>query len=220
MDEIAVVWGAPPTLQDGRRHLMRAVRVITGLEITSARGCWSCGSVEHGAPYLEGGWDSYVGCSLTHVAGFVLAAISFRRGQDGALRRGPLPIGIDAEAITAETFDLAPALAGRILGASEADRLVAGAPHEVERELLTAWTHKEATLKAMGSGLLIDPRQVEIDPISGGRSRVRVGLPGAEYNFLARSVDVEALGLSWVVSVVTPDVPRAHRACLRIVHVP
>lgn len=219
MDEIVVAWGAPPAVRDSRGHLTRAVRAVTGLELASVRGCWSCGSVEHGAPYVAGEWGFYLGCSLSHVAGFVLAAISIRRSRDGALLRGPLPVGIDAEDVTAAA-DLAPALTGRILGEAETARLRAGAPREVERTLLTAWTQKEATLKAIGSGLVVDPRHVETDLLSVDRGRVRVRLPGAERRFHARSVGEEYFGRSWVVSVATPDVPRAHRASLRVVEVP
>jgi phosphopantetheinyl transferase len=219
MDEIVVAWGAPPRVRDGCGHLVRAVRAVTGLDLSPVRGCWSCGSVEHGAPYLAGAWGSYLGCSLTHVAGFALAAISLRRRRNGELLRGPLPVGIDAEEVTAAP-DLAPALTRRILGDAEANRLGAVAPRGVERALLTAWTQKEAALKAMGSGLVVDPRQVETDPLAADRGRVRVRLPGAERDFHARSVSEDCFGRSWVVSVVTPDVPRAHRASLRVVHVP
>jgi hypothetical protein len=214
-----VVWGAYSTRVDGSRHLDWAVRAATGLKITTVRGCRSCGSVEHGAPYLADGWDAYMGCSVTHVTGFILAAISLRRNRDGSLRRGPLPVGIDAEAITAPDPDLATALADRVLDASEYGRLRSRTPQEFERELLTAWTQKEATLKAMGSGLLIDPRRVETEPICSDRCRVRVCVPGAEGTFLARSVNSAGHSRSWVGSVATPDVPRAHRASLRIVRV-
>ena len=98
-------------------------------------------------------------------------------------------------------------------------RLRSRTPQEFERELLTAWTQKEATLKAMGSGLLIDPRRVETEPICSDRCRVRVCVPGAEGTFLARSVNSAGHSRSWVGSVATPDVPRAHRASLRIVRV-
>lgn len=222
MDEIVVAWGVPPTARDGYGHLVRALRVVTGLDLAPVRGCWSCGSVEHGAPRLAGRWGSYLGCSMTYVAdGFVLAAVSLRRRRDGALVRGPLPVGIDAEDVR-KAPDLEPSLASRIFSHAEADCLgEAASTREVQRALLTAWTQKEATLKAIGCGLVVDPRNVETDPFSSDRSRVRVrlGLPGADRDFHARAVSEKFFGHSWVVSVVTPDVPRAHRASLRVVHV-
>lgn len=220
MDEIVVVWGTPTTVREGAGHLVRAARVVTGLELSPIKGCWSCGSVEHGAPYFAGGWAAYFGCSLTHVGGFVLAAISLRRrSRDSKLMPGPLPVGIDAEAVTADP-DLAQTLAGRVLTTAEAHRVGARVFRGVEHAFLTTWTQKEATLKALGAGLVIDLRQVETTPRSVGCSSVRVRLPTAEQDFHARSVDEASFGWPWVVTVVMPDVPRAHRATLRVVHIP
>jgi len=111
-------------------------------------------------------------------------------------------------------------LAGRVLSPAEAGRIGAGMSRGADHAFLTAWTQKEATLKALGAGLVIDPRKVETTPRSVGCSRVRVRLPAGERDFHARSIHEASFGRPWVVTVVMPDVPRAHRATLRVVHVP
>ncbi len=100
-------------------------------------------------------------------------------------------IGIDIEAVRPVTT----MLHRRCLGASELGWL-----HEVEpgmerdRRFFRLWTAKEAYLKALGVGLSVDPRDVEID--GSGRQPVLLGRAGADWDFTA---DFPAPGLCMTV---------------------
>jgi len=102
---------------------------------------------EHGKPAIEGepGWHF----NLSHSADWALMAVS------------PVhPVGIDIECLKQRRS--AQALAQRTLSPSEFlawQQLPADLQGEA---FLRAWTRKEACLKALGVGLHIEPRRVEV----------------------------------------------------------
>ena len=84
--------------------------------------------------------------AISHSGGFGLAAAS----------SGPRPIGIDLE----RESGWAGELSAYALSPAERARLPAAAG---EREVLAHWTLKEAALKALGLGLRVHPRRLEVE---------------------------------------------------------
>lgn len=91
-------------------------------------------------------------------------------GGVGMLAWGPRELGADVEALIARPTD---ALAEEILSPSELATWRALPAQEQQVALTRTWARKEALLKAIGSGLRIPPRKVEVgvethaDPIDG-----------------------------------------------------
>jgi 4'-phosphopantetheinyl transferase len=105
-----------------------------------------------GAPQLPGLHPA--GCSLSHSGNIVIAVL-----------RPHGPVGVDVECVTRRLDDLGALL--RVACADvERHTIEALPPGMQQRHFLTAWTGKEAVLKALGLGLSVDPREVVIE--SGG----------------------------------------------------
>ena len=93
-------------------------------------------------------------------------------GGVGFLAWGPRELGADVEALIARPSER---LAEEILSPSELHAW-RGLPMPLSQAALTrAWTRKEATLKAIGSGLRVPPRDVEV-----GRFWLDADAPNAE----------------------------------------
>jgi 4'-phosphopantetheinyl transferase len=104
--------------------------------------------------------------TISHSRGVGLAAAS----------SGPRPIGIDLEHRTGWIEELRD----YALGSAERARLPAAAG---EQEVLAHWTLKEAALKALGLGLRLHPRRVEVEGVCAdpaGAARWSLSTPGAE----------------------------------------
>lgn len=86
-------------------------------------------------------------------------------------------LGADVEDEPFAAFDRA-SLVRRMCGPAERAALDAIPPTLRRRALARAWTIKEATLKARGVGLAVDPRSVEVD-VAG--LAVRQAATGPEY---------------------------------------
>lgn len=80
-------------------------------------------------------------------------------GGVGMLAWGPRELGADVEALIARPTD---ALAEEILSPAELAAWRALGAGKQQEALTRTWTRKEALLKAMGSGLRIPPRTVEV----------------------------------------------------------
>lgn len=124
-----------------------------------------------------------------------------------ALHSGP--IGVDVEAITpldseVEALSFTPAEQAWIR-----DQPVLERPAAFHR----LWTLKESLLKALGTGLSLDPRRLEFhrDPGGAWHVQLRPGLPGpslAGWHFREEPPDdVHALALCWA----GPEMPSAER---------
>lgn len=99
----------------------------------------------HGRPVA----DPPVDVSLSHGAGWIAVA-AYLGGR----------VGVDVEAVRGVT----PALARRCLSSAELTWLDRAADAQSREErFLRLWTAKEAYLKAIGTGLGVDPRMVSID---------------------------------------------------------
>jgi phosphopantetheinyl transferase len=100
-----------------------------------------------GKPELEG---SELTVSLTHSGDAVLVAIA--AGGE---------VGVDAELLRPDAAGWT--LVDHALTESERARLDAVPVPDRAESFLRTWTRKEAILKAAGTGLGLDPRQVELD---------------------------------------------------------
>ena len=89
-----------------------------------------------------------VDVSISHSGGTLLVAV---------VRGGRL--GADVEDEPFDAFDH-PSLVRRMCAASERDRVASLPTPSRRRALAQAWSAKEATLKALGVGLAIDPRRI------------------------------------------------------------
>jgi phosphopantetheinyl transferase len=122
------------------------LRVVLGayLSVDSARLRFA--TTAEGKPYLPGQKFRF---SLSHSGDGVLLALV--HGSD---------VGVDLEA-TGRKIDVETLAAASL---SEAERLAIDAIDEPERRraILRQWTRKEALLKAEGSGLVYDPRDLSL----------------------------------------------------------
>ncbi len=99
----------------------------------------------HGGPVA----DPPVAVSLSHGGGWIAVA-AYVHGR----------VGVDVEA----GRDVAPALARRCCSTAELAWLERAADAQtLDERFLRLWTAKEAYLKAIGTGLGVDPRSVSID---------------------------------------------------------
>lgn len=128
--------------------LRRAVAAVADThpwDVTLAATCPTCGG-DHGPVVVlvpDGWW-----ASVTRSGPLVAVAVSDH------------PVGVDIEDMDAVT---AAPLADVALSSDERarhDRLPPGARDE---DLARTWVRKEAVLKALGTGLVTDPRTVELD---------------------------------------------------------
>ena len=97
-----------------------------------------------GKPYLQGRELHF---NLSH------------SGAVGMLAWGPRALGVDVEALIARPSD---GLADEILCAAEQERWRGLDPAHHRAWLTRTWTRKEAVLKAVGSGLRIPPRSIDV----------------------------------------------------------
>ena len=131
-----------------RALLPSAVAELLGIDpsaVTVLRRCENCGGDDHGRPVVAGPAHPPVWASLSRAGGLVAVA---------ATSLGP--VGIDIESLervaTAGFDDVA-------FSATERESLRTCADPTLRRAQL--WSAKEAVLKARGTGLRVDPREVD-----------------------------------------------------------
>jgi 4'-phosphopantetheinyl transferase len=106
-------------------------------------------------------------------------------------------VGVDLEHL--RPLPYIEALASSVLADEELAHFQSLPPHERVSALLTAWTRKEAVLKALGRGLNISPREVQVR-LSPGRPAAVHGLAGEMHERI------------W--TVLDPHVPSGYFAAL------
>ncbi len=132
----------------------------------------------HGKPFLRAP-DAAPRFNVAHSDRLLLVAVAADRD-----------VGVDVEEIAPARVD--DALAGRVLSARELATWRAAAPAERVPLFFRAWAHKEACLKAEGTGLSTDPREVEVlVPTRGGGAALAAELPAcpAHRRWLLRELD-------------------------------
>ncbi len=135
--------------------LRREVAQWVGCAVTDVvlgHRCRHCGGDDHGRPLvLAPAGDLQV--SLSRTTGLVAVALS----EAG-------PVGVDVETAGAAAFD---GFDDVVLHGSE--RLRPGEPARTAVQNTRIWVRKEAALKALGSGLRTDPRDLSVSPADAGR---------------------------------------------------
>lgn len=180
MRQLHVRWG------DGDAHeLLRdtvAARAgVTAADVEVRHGCRTCGATTHGRPFVV-------------VAGEPGPQVSVSRAGDRSLVAvSDLEVGVDVEVAAVGAHD---GLAAVALSGRERSELATKAPGLRGETVLRTWVRKEALLKALGHGLTVDPRLVELSldgPCPrltgwsgpGGRPRVHVHDVGGGAGFVA-----------------------------------
>jgi len=134
---------------DRRRFLAahHALRHVLGLALKREPGALAFEADAQGKPrLLEAGGLEF---NLSHSVHQCLIGISTHR-----------PIGVDVEVMQPVTD--AEALARRHFTQSEFEQWERNPAGDRDRVFLQGWTRKEACLKALGVGLLMQPRSIEV----------------------------------------------------------
>jgi 4'-phosphopantetheinyl transferase len=134
---------------------------------------------EHGKPVLASPFH-HLHFSLSHSGDAGLVALS-----------ADSPVGVDIERVRPVSESLA--LARRYFSGSEFELLRRAPDHDRDRVFLSLWTRKEASLKALGFGLSVDPAQVdaavpEVVTIAGRAADLSAELPKG---LCVRDIDVQ-----------------------------
>ena len=133
----------------GQAAARAAVRAASGWDSTE----FSVLRDDDGAPYALGPDDTHMAVSLTHADGGALAVAGQGAGR----------VGVDAERIVLRS----PAFTRAWLTPAEQQRDAASA-----LAVTRAWCAKEAVLKALGTGLRVHPRNVEVTHVVGRRLHI------------------------------------------------
>lgn len=147
---IRVAWRQVPA-GSARRDVSRALlaELVAGARFRSR--CPACGA-DHGRIHVDGA-DAAV--SVSYVEGWAVAVAAW----------GHERVGVDAVPVDAGGLE-------RVLPDDAGERAVMSAPSSTAPA--RAWARVEAVLKADGRGLAVDPRRVEVTPVTSGWSaRVR-----------------------------------------------
>jgi 4'-phosphopantetheinyl transferase len=139
------------------------LRALLGEQLGKPPQILSLAASAEGRPYLEGvaGFDF----NVSHAADLALIAI----------RHGPGRVGVDIEAVDPAAgvpSDHQRGLEALVCTPREQSELPAGGAPRAEA-FFRLWTCKEACLKALGTGLRVDPRQFDIDITEITQPRLR-----------------------------------------------
>lgn len=145
----------PDERSPGQPLLERAAAERLGrADVEVVRACPSCGSSSHGRPVVADEPD--LGLSLAHAGGLALVAV-----VQGAR------VGVDLEPLDTDVAHLADVA----LGPHDA-------PAPTPTALLRTWTRKEAVLKAVGLGLVVDPSGLAVSAAHEPPGVVSWSVPG------------------------------------------
>jgi 4'-phosphopantetheinyl transferase len=135
---------ATPLLRQRQAASFQSVRIVLGEVLGIPPGALQFRIDAGGKPRLAEGRPHF---NVSHSGGV------------GLLAWAPRELGADVEALIARPSD---SLAAEILAPSELTAWRALPETARQAALTCAWTRKEATLKAIGSGLRIAPRTIEV----------------------------------------------------------
>lgn len=138
---------ATPVLRQRQAASFHCVRLTLGETLGADPSTLVFHADAQGKPSLV---DATLHFNMSHSAGV------------GFLAWGPRPLGADVEALIARPND---GLAREILAPLELEAWRALSPSSRQAALTRAWTRKEATLKAIGTGLRIAPRTIVIGDV-------------------------------------------------------
>ncbi|MFD3875200.1 4'-phosphopantetheinyl transferase family protein [Streptomyces sp. NPDC058623] len=147
-----------------RRILGRLLEVPPGQIEFGRRPCPGCTEDGHGPPYVRHpGTDLWI--SISHTRGCGLLAVADH------------PVGVDVEhQRRTRSADVAPKA---MTPAENAYLRAIPEPEARNGAFLRCWTRKEATLKAVGIGIITDLSSLETLPADPGPVVIRTTVPGA-----------------------------------------
>jgi 4'-phosphopantetheinyl transferase len=193
------------TLAPRRRHRLcaqAALRTLAAAFVGSTPLMLRIDRSGDGKPRIDGHRSAHI--SLAHSGRFAAVALSATG-----------PVGVDVELPRA--MPEPAGLARTILSEAEHDRWLALDDRAAAMlMLLRSWTHKEAVLKALGSGLAGDVRAVSTRPGPHGRPELESLPPdaGRPPEWTLRDLH-DVCGLPSAVAVAAPDVRiHFHRAAI------
>jgi len=178
---VQVAYGDAPAAELLRAEAAR-FHGVPEAAVLLAHDCPRCGGTDHGRPSLlaTAGLRRPAHVSLARAAGLSVVALSTAG-----------PVGVDVEPDGAAAF---PGFHG-----------VAAHPDEAREDPTRIWVRKEALLKAHGTGLAVDPRDVAVD--AHGLTRWDAPGPAPEGVWL-RDLDVAGHAAAVVVLLGgAPDQP-------------
>jgi len=162
-----------------------ALRRILGRQLDIDPRRIRFGATGTGKPYLaEPKGDLQF--NLSHSDAYGLIAVAAGR-----------PVGVDIE--TERPMSDLLEVAGQFATPREAEALRSRSGSELSGVFYELWTRKEALLKAAGTGLLIDPREVEVGVCS---DRMRVSFEGRSWTLASLAVGP---GASAAVAIEGPS---------------
>lgn len=143
------------------RHSRGLLRLLLGRYLNIPPDQLRLVSNAHGKPLLDTRHSLPIHFSLSHTQALVVFAFSIG-----------CALGIDVEAVV----DLpdGDALAALAFTSEEIREFETLPKKDRAQAFLRRWTAKEACLKALGRGLSVDPRQVELKTLWGGAGLARV----------------------------------------------
>jgi len=166
-----------------------ALRALLGQELGRAPDALSFGANPHGKPFLSPGFACAF--NMSHSDDFALIALA--RG------RADVELGVDIEA-RREVRDSAD-LAALHFTPREQQELSACPTERRDQLFLSGWTRKEACLKAVGSGLSIEPASFECG-LAPTPAATRIETADGIAEVLVESIDVESGHLAAVATTV------------------
>lgn len=146
-------------------------------EVEVQHRCRTCGATDHGRPLVVVAGRPGPQVSLARAGRLSIVAVADRE------------VGIDLERAVVPAPSEPPRLEAVVLSERERGPL-AGAPDGRTAAVLRAWVRKEAVLKALGHGLVVDPRLVELST-EGPRPKL-VGWGGPGRRPQIRLLDIDA----------------------------
>jgi 4'-phosphopantetheinyl transferase len=150
-----------------------ALRRILAQYLGAAPAALRFSTDANGKPHVVGMRSAALGWNLSHSADLALVAVAADQ------------VGVDIEC-PRPLVDL-PALAQRCLTESESGELAACQEEARIGAFLSGWTRKEACMKAVGAGLALDPRILEVGLGSDERV-VQFSWDGREHRLIVCSV--------------------------------
>jgi 4'-phosphopantetheinyl transferase len=170
-----------------------ALRQILGQELSIDASAVLFTTGSHGKPRVSNA--GAVHFNLSHSSGWALVGVSHRG-----------PIGIDIELLT--PINDADLLAHKNFTAAEYATYLQSPPEQRLEAFYRGWTRKEACLKALGSGLSIEPQEFEAGlgqlPLDTG-----ITVHGQTCRMLVACIDLPIPALAAFASLADADSPLA-----------
>ena len=129
-----------------RRHLLAGMLGVDAGGLRIAELCPLCGSSRHGKPYLPDAPGLHFSASQS--------------GDRTVVAIGPAPLGVDVQLAGDDLLGAPDVFTPREAAALNRAPEAQGGQDALWRRAIL-WTRKEACLKAIGTGLAIDPAEVE-----------------------------------------------------------